>query len=93
MSRVLLLNLDYEPLNICELSRAMKLLIVGKADILHGDDSNLIYSGGRQRGELSAPFTLAFYDDVVAKCQMTVKKYSSPFLTAFSAAHRPGAFI
>ena len=46
MSRVLLLNLDYEPLNICELSRAMKLLIVGKADILHGDDSNLIYSGG-----------------------------------------------
>jgi len=33
---------------------------------------NLIYSGGRQAGSLSAPFSLAFYDDIVAKCQMTV---------------------
>ena len=46
MSRVLLLNLDYEPLNICDLSRAMKLLLVGKADTLHYDEENYIYSGG-----------------------------------------------
>lgn len=46
MSRVLLLNLDYEPLNICDLSRAMKLLHVGKADTLHYDEENYIYSGG-----------------------------------------------
>ena len=46
MSRVLLLNLDYEPLNVCDLSRAMKLLLVGKADALHYDESDVIYSGG-----------------------------------------------
>ncbi len=46
MSRVLLLNLDYEPLNICELSRAMKLLLVGKADTLHYYEGKQIYSGG-----------------------------------------------
>jgi 5-methylcytosine-specific restriction endonuclease McrA len=46
MSRVLLLNLDYEPLNICELSRAMKLLLVGKADTLHFYEGKSIYTGG-----------------------------------------------
>lgn len=35
MFRVLLLNADYEPLNICSLNRAMKLIVNDKADYLH----------------------------------------------------------
>ncbi len=39
---VLVLNSDYEPLNVCNLRRAVILLYLGKADILHtheGDDT------------------------------------------------------
>jgi 5-methylcytosine-specific restriction endonuclease McrA len=39
MSRVLVLNLDYEPLNICNYQRALKMIINGKADALHFYDS------------------------------------------------------
>ena len=32
---VLILNSDYEPLNVCNLRRAFILLYLGKADVLH----------------------------------------------------------
>lgn len=35
MDEVLVLNSDYEPLNVCNLRRAMGLVYLGKADILH----------------------------------------------------------
>lgn len=35
MSKVLLLNIDYEPLNMCDAHRALKLMLVGKASALH----------------------------------------------------------
>lgn len=35
---VLVLNSDYEPLNVCNLRRAIVLLYLGKADVLHADD-------------------------------------------------------
>ena len=70
MSRVLLLNLDYEPLNICDLSRAMKLLLVGKADTLHYDEENFIYSGGGD----------SFYVPKVIRLKHNVKrKYNKEF--------------
>jgi len=34
---VLVLNSDYEPLNICNIRRAMNLVFLGKVDILHED--------------------------------------------------------
>jgi 5-methylcytosine-specific restriction endonuclease McrA len=52
MSReVLVLNSDYEPLNICNLHRAIKLIYKEKADILHycGEEQNdfeFVYNGG-----------------------------------------------
>jgi 5-methylcytosine-specific restriction endonuclease McrA len=46
MSRVLVLNLDYEPLNICNAQRALKMILNGKADVLHSYDSVLMSGGG-----------------------------------------------
>lgn len=46
MSRVLVLNLDYEPLNICNYQRAIKMIINGKADALHFYDSIIKTTGG-----------------------------------------------
>jgi 5-methylcytosine-specific restriction endonuclease McrA len=46
MSRVLLLNSDYEPLNICTLHRAIKLIIVNKADVLHYSGDTFVSGGG-----------------------------------------------
>jgi len=37
---VLILNSDYEPLNVCNMRRAVILLYLGKADILHAVDDN-----------------------------------------------------
>jgi len=37
---VLVLNSDYEPLNVCNLRRAVILLYLGKADILHTHDGD-----------------------------------------------------
>ncbi|HEY3297759.1 MAG TPA: HNH endonuclease [Armatimonadota bacterium] len=34
---VLVLNNDYEPLNVCNLRRAIVLVCMGKADVLHND--------------------------------------------------------
>ncbi len=36
---VLVLNSDYEPLNVCNLRRAVVLLYLGKADVLHAHES------------------------------------------------------
>lgn len=35
---VLVLNSDYEPLNVCNLRRAVVLVYLGKADVLHAQD-------------------------------------------------------
>lgn len=48
---VLLLNSNYEPLNVCNLRRAMALLIGGKADVLH-DQLDPLHTA---RGDLRAP--------------------------------------
>ena len=49
MREVLVLNSDYEPLNICNLHRAIGLLFKEKADILHymgedQDDFEFVYT-------------------------------------------------
>ena len=36
-NEVLVLNSDYEPLNICNIRRAMLLVFLGKVDVLHED--------------------------------------------------------
>ncbi|MFN3730163.1 MAG: HNH endonuclease [Fimbriimonadaceae bacterium] len=51
---VLLLNANYEPLNVCDLRRAMSLLILGKAEILHDRDRPLT----TVRGPMTAPSVL-----------------------------------
>jgi 5-methylcytosine-specific restriction endonuclease McrA len=43
---VLVLNSDYEPLNVCNLRRAIVLVYLGKADILHARNEDEIGSGG-----------------------------------------------
>jgi 5-methylcytosine-specific restriction endonuclease McrA len=43
---VLLLNHNYEPLNVCNLRRAMTLLLLGKADVLHNREKPLVTGGG-----------------------------------------------
>jgi 5-methylcytosine-specific restriction endonuclease McrA len=35
---VLVLNSDYEPLNVCNVRRAIVLVYLGKADVLHADE-------------------------------------------------------
>jgi 5-methylcytosine-specific restriction endonuclease McrA len=42
---VLVLNSDYEPLNVCNLRRAIILVYLGKADILHARDEELAMAG------------------------------------------------
>jgi 5-methylcytosine-specific restriction endonuclease McrA len=43
---VLVLNSDYEPLNICNLRRAMNLVFLGKVDVLH-EDSLVLHTVSR----------------------------------------------
>ncbi len=43
---VLLLNHNYEPLNVCNLRRAITLLLLGKADVLHHREEPLYTAGG-----------------------------------------------
>ena len=43
---VLVLNSDYEPLNVCNLRRAIILVYLGKADILHTRDEAASSAGG-----------------------------------------------
>src|SRR5437764_14795568 len=35
---VLVLNSDYEPLNVCNVRRAIVMIYLGKADVLHSDE-------------------------------------------------------
>ncbi|MBX7133519.1 MAG: HNH endonuclease [Fimbriimonadaceae bacterium] len=48
---VLLLNSDYEPLNVCNVRRAMALILLGKADVLSENGHSI----GTARGNLPAP--------------------------------------
>jgi 5-methylcytosine-specific restriction endonuclease McrA len=41
---VLLLNANYEPLNVCNVRRAMTLVLVGKADVIHEGEARLVTS-------------------------------------------------
>jgi 5-methylcytosine-specific restriction endonuclease McrA len=51
---VLLLNSNYEPLNVCNMRRAMALLLLGKAEVLQGREAPL----ATIRGNLTAPSVL-----------------------------------
>lgn len=51
MKEVLLLNADYEPLNVCHMRRAMALILLGKAEVLEIDELPLRTADG----ELPAP--------------------------------------
>lgn len=48
---VLLLNSDFEPLNVCNMRRAMALILLGKADVLSHNEFYI----GTSRGSLPAP--------------------------------------
>ena len=48
---VLLLNADFEPLNVCNVRRAMALILLGKAEVLDYREELL----GTSRGDLPAP--------------------------------------
>jgi 5-methylcytosine-specific restriction endonuclease McrA len=43
---VLLLNSDFEPLNVCNIRRAMALVLLGKADVLEEAEALVRTSGG-----------------------------------------------
>lgn len=47
---VLVLNSDYEPLNVCNMRRAIILVYLGKADILHARDEEILVA--EQEGDL-----------------------------------------
>jgi 5-methylcytosine-specific restriction endonuclease McrA len=51
MHEVLLLNSNFEPLNVCNVRRAMALILLGKADVLHHHETAIATS----RGPLLAP--------------------------------------
>lgn len=48
---VLLLNANYEPLNVCDVRRAFSLVLMGKADVLHDSEGQVVTS----EGKLTAP--------------------------------------
>lgn len=43
---VLVLNSDYEPLNVCQAKRALVLVFLGKADVLHAREHALTHING-----------------------------------------------
>jgi 5-methylcytosine-specific restriction endonuclease McrA len=43
---VLVLNSDYEPLNVCHMRRAIVMVYLGKADVLHALESHVPAPGG-----------------------------------------------
>ena len=48
-AEVLVLNSDYEPLNVCNMRRALVMVYLGKADVLHEREMDLdLYIGGLQ---------------------------------------------
>lgn len=54
MNEVLLLNNNYEPLNVCTVMRAVGLMIKGKAEVLH-NNGHVVHTG---RSEFHAPSVL-----------------------------------
>ena len=54
LHEVLVLNSNYEPLNVCNLRRAMALMLLGKAEVLHHRDHPVVTG----RGALNAPSVL-----------------------------------
>lgn len=70
MSRVLVLNLDYEPLNICNYQRAIKMIINGKADPLHFYDMVIKSSNGE---EFELPSVVRLRHNVKKKYHRTIK--------------------
>src|SRR5947209_11117736 len=48
-SEVLVLNSDYEPLNVCNLRRAIALIHLGKVEVLHHEESTIRSFGGEFR--------------------------------------------
>lgn len=54
MGEVLLLNSNYEPLNVCTMRRAMALVLLGKAEVLQERDQPVATG----RGPLDAPSVL-----------------------------------
>jgi 5-methylcytosine-specific restriction endonuclease McrA len=71
MNRVLLLNSDYEPLHICTLKRAIKLLILNKAESLHCIDDNYARSGSGNY--LSIPSVIRLRYQVKRKPKREIK--------------------
>jgi 5-methylcytosine-specific restriction endonuclease McrA len=51
---VLVLNSNYEPLNVCNVRRAISLLLLGKAEVLHHHEVPIV----TVRGQLRAPSVL-----------------------------------
>lgn len=43
---VLVLNNDYEPLNVCNMRRAIGLIYLGKADVLHSNSHDIVTMNG-----------------------------------------------
>jgi 5-methylcytosine-specific restriction endonuclease McrA len=43
---VLVLNSDFEPLNVCHLRRALVMVYLGKADVLHNGESHIPMADG-----------------------------------------------
>ena len=54
LHEVLVLNSNYEPLNVCNMRRAISLLLLGKADMVHERDLPL----STVAGDLTAPSVL-----------------------------------
>ncbi|MFY9234507.1 MAG: HNH endonuclease [Fimbriimonadaceae bacterium] len=54
LHEVLLLNSNYEPLNVCNMRRAIALLLLGKADMVHQHDEPLMTVAG----DVTAPSVL-----------------------------------
>jgi 5-methylcytosine-specific restriction endonuclease McrA len=54
MPEVLVLNSNYEPLNVCSLRRALSLMILGKAEVLQQRDQPIFTA----HGEVGAPSVL-----------------------------------
>ena len=48
----LVLNSDYEPLNVCNARRALVMVFLGKADVLHADEETIVSTGS---GDFAMP--------------------------------------
>ena len=65
---VLVLNSDYEPLNVCNLRRAIVLVYLGKADVLHERDN------ASEATHLRSAEGSSFYAPSVVKLRSHVKR-------------------